>query len=266
MFLTKNALKKIRRFTIAYLALAGFCFAISAIFASFMIEYKLLVVLGIISLVLCALFRATGIYAEGKGKLINSGNKLITRDLRPAEFIRLYEEKRDCPDNVISEPDFEVLHLLVVAYDALGDAHRALGTLEYMISVAPPQKHDLIKVLKSSFLYGMGKTDEAEAIYLEMTAKKTDIVTRTTLDITSAIDRAMALGDYTTAEARARQMLAQSVPKPTPLATLAINYILGKVCYKTDRFDEARQYLNYCAINGGETTYKTEAIDMLRNM
>ena len=266
MFLTKKSLRRIRLLTSAYIILGIICFIISLIFSYFLVEYKLLVILGIVSLILGALFHMSGKYAEGKGKLLNSGNQLVLFELRPAEFVRLFEEKRDCPDNVIVKPDFDVLQLLVVAYEAMGDTGRTLGTLEYMLSIVPEKKRTLVKILQCSVLFDVGRTAEAEALYAQLLNSKMDIISKSTFDILTKNDRALAMGDFTTAEAHNRQMLSQSFPHITPLVSLGIHLNLAKICCKTERIEEAKAHLNYCIDNGGETVIKKEAIDILSNI
>ena len=55
------------------------------------INENFLLILGIIVYLLCILMIFWGRYAEGKGKLINLGNKLVRNELKPAEFILHYE-------------------------------------------------------------------------------------------------------------------------------------------------------------------------------
>jgi len=266
MFLTKSALRKINVLTGTYYIIGLFSLVIFGIFCHLDVEANLLLFIGIFCLVFGILIRPWGKYAEGKGKLLNSGNKLVMHELRPAEFIRLFEEKRDCPDNVVSKPDFEVLQLLVVTYEALGDKELEMGIIEYMCSIAPENRKALAKTLKASILYDTGNIEEAERLYKELLGEKLDFITKSTLDVLTKIDRAMAFGDFTMAEAHCKQLLIQKFPKPTPLNTVSINLILGEICYKTGKTDEAKAYLNYCAQNGGETVYKTKALNMLNSL
>ena len=93
---------------------------------------------------------------------MNSGNKLVYQELCPAEFIRLYEEKRDSSENVISKPAFEVLSLVVTAYDVLGDTEHELETIDEMFSIASEKKKPLVNLLKAAVLFNIGKIEEAE--------------------------------------------------------------------------------------------------------
>lgn len=266
MFLTKKALTKIRLMTGVYCILGVLFLIISGILVSFLVKSIFLVILGIVCFPLAAVCYASGKYTEGKGKLINSGNKLVFQQLRPAEFIRLYEEKRDHPDNVIARPDFEVLQLLATAYDALGDTDRELKILEQLISIASEKKKGLAKLMKSAVLFSVGKVEEADLLYSEVLSGKTDLLTKATLDTITKSDRAMALGDYTIAETYYRQLLTQTFPKNTPLSILYAQFNLAKIYYATGRYDDAKIQLQHCIETGGETGIKSESANMLTKL
>ncbi|MBR5773899.1 MAG: hypothetical protein IKY44_03505 [Clostridia bacterium] len=270
MFLTKKALRKIKRLVGFYIGIGIFCIVIAVLFACLKIDSgidKSMVLIGAFALLFGVLFRKIGRYAEGKAKLINHANKLVHNELRPAEFIRLYEQARDCPDNVVSEPDFDVLRLLVLAYDALGETEQVLDTLEQILAIAPAGMRPMAIILKASVLYEMGSTEEAEALYAEVVNMELNFVTRPVMEALVKLDRAMALGDFVTAEAYCRQSLQRkSFPKNTPLSILYTNFNLAKICLKTNRPEEAREYLQYCIENGGETAIKSKAADRLREI
>ena len=139
MFLTRKALKKIRLLIGTYFALGALSFVIAVIFKLFSIENKFIIILGFVCFLLGVFFGKIGRYSEGKGKLINIGNKLVNHQLRPAEFIHLYEEKRDSSENVVSKPDFDVLILVVTAYDAW-EIPNELETLEKCFPLLPRKK------------------------------------------------------------------------------------------------------------------------------
>lgn len=266
MFLTRKALQKIRLLTGAYYILGALCLIVSSAFAFLCIESKFLVILGIVSLLLGVLSRTIGRYSEGKGKLINSGNKLVFQQLCPAEFIHLYEEKRNSSENVISKPDFDVLQLVATAYDALGDTEHELETLEEMLSIASEKKKSLVNLLKAAALFGIGKIEEADRLFCQMQNEKMDLITKATFDMILKSDRAMALGDYSIAEIYNKQMLIKTFPKNTPLALLYIHFSLAKIYYITERFSEAKPHCKYCVENGGETAIKLEAANMLNDL
>ncbi len=256
MFLNKKSLTKIWLLVGAYLALATFSFLIAIVFAILEIEGNFHIIVGCFCLAVAPLTYAIGRYAEGKGKLINSANKLIFHQLRPADFIRLYEEKRDDSSNVISKPDFDVLQALIAAYDALGDADRALETADQILAITPKKKLARAKLLKCSLLYSIGRSEEAEVIYRDVLNGKLDMMTKYFSDVVMKSDRALALGDDTTAEAYSRQVLSQ---KSTPLSILYAHCHLAEVCYRTNRRSEAEVHLNYCIENGGETGIQRKA-------
>ncbi len=206
----------------------------------------------------------TGRYSEGKGDLINHGNKLVLRELKPAEFIRLYEQARDCPENVVSKPDFDVLQLLLAAYDSLGQTEREFEVVEQMSSIASKKIPNRVKVIRLSLLYSTGKIDEAEELYKDALNSKMDMISIAMLDDVTKSDRARALGDFTVVEAYQKKRLVSTFPKATPLALVYSRYILAEIYLKTDRKDAAKEHLEYCAQNGGETKIRLDAIEALK--
>lgn len=266
MFLTRKSLKKIRLLTGAYYILGVFCFLMSGVFALLGEISWFLVAFGIVCLLLGVVFRAVGRYAEGKGILLNSGNKLVLQQLRPAEFIRLYEEKRDSSENVIAKPDFDVLRLVATAYDALGDTEHELETLDEMLSIASEKKKSSAVLLKAAVLFSIGKIEEADRLFSQVQNTKMDLVTKMMSDMILKSDRAMAIGDYATAEIYFKQMLAKTFPKNTSLSLLYDHFGLAKIYKRTERFDEAKFHCNYCVENGGETSIQAEAVNMLNDL
>jgi tetratricopeptide (TPR) repeat protein len=256
MFLNKKALTKIWLITGAYIAVAALCFFLGILCAVLEVDYILDFVLGGLCLAASPLIYKYGCYAEGKGKLIAKGNKFILHQLRPAEFIRLYEEKRNDPGNVVSKPDFEVLQMLAIAYDATGDTVRTLETTELMVAAAPKKKLNRAKLAKCSLLFSLGHFEEAEAIYSDVANSKLDMISKYLADVTMKSDRALALGDLTTAEAYFRQALAR---KSTPLSALYSHYHLATICYRTNGIEEAEVHRSYCIENGGETNTQRKA-------
>lgn len=256
MFLNKKSLIKIWLLVGSYLALAVICFLIAIFFAVLEIESKFHIIVGCFCLAAAPLFYAFGRYAEGTGKLLSKGNKLVSQQLRPAEFVRLYEEKRSDPSNVVSKPDFAVLQLLVTAYDALGETDRALETAEQILAISSKKKFARAKLLKCSLLFSIGRSEEAEVIYRDVLNGKLDMMTKYLSDMVMKSDRALALGDDTTAEAYSRQVLKQ---KSSPLSMLYAHYHLARICYRTNRRSEAETHRSYCIKNGGETNTQRKA-------
>ena len=261
MFLTKISLRKIRLLVGADLSVAAFAFLSAIVFAFLEMECLTLVIIGCLCLVLAFLSYQLGRYAEGKGKLMAKGNELVCQQLRPADFIRLYEETLHDPDNRISNADGDVLQLLLTAYDAMGESQQALEIAEQILSIASSKKVNIAKLSKSALLFNIGRAEEAEDIYKEVICGKLDILTKAVADAVMKTDRAMFLGDYTTAENYFSQSLIQKFPKPTPLSKLSAHYYLAKICYKTDRKEEADEHRKYCIENGGETGMQREAVN-----
>ena len=263
MFLTRKARNSINWLTIAYcvlgvllLLLAGFDALLGAV------SWEL-VCIGILAIAFGFLLRPIMRYSLGTNKLLMRANKLVYHQLRPGEFIRLYIQKRDCPDNVVAKPDFNVLNQLAVAYDALDDTAHVQETLDQMLSIAPEKKKAYAMLLKAGMLYGKGQKEEAEQLYREAQNGKLDFMTKATADVVLKTDRAMALGDYATAEAYFKQMLAQSFPKHPPLSVLIAHYNLGKIYALTNHPEKAKEHVNYCLENGGETAIKAKTAEIL---
>lgn len=259
MYINKKSLVRIWLLVGAYLALAIFCLFIEIFYAVFEIDGNLHVIVGCFCLVAAPLFYAWGRYAEGKGKLLNQGNKLIYHQLKPAEFIHLYEEKKDDPSNVVSKPDYQVLLMLIAAYDALDDHDLALATMEQAIAIVPKKHFNKALITKCDLLFNYGRLDEGESLYKELSDQELDAISKIMLDAVMKSDRAMLLGDDTTAEAYYRQAMTRSFPKPTPLSLLYAHYHLARICFKTNRREEAEEHRRYCIEKGGETGAQQQA-------
>ena len=267
MFLTRKALRKIRLIVGAFCVEALVCFIVFGVFTYLEVESIALAIIGIICLFLAVSFRAIGRYAEGKAKLLANGNKLVLYELRPQIFIQMYNEARDCPDNVISKPDYDVLRVLAAAYDSCGDSNGALEAIEQMILVAKENQKPHAKLLKAAELFDMGKTDEANQLYSEVTNGKMDAMAKMIADIVMKSDRAMAMGDFAVAEAYFKNRLTKkSLPKPNPLEVLTNHFALAELYCKTERSEQAKPHLEYCIKNGGETNIKTKAEDIMSGM
>ena len=263
MFLTKKALRKINLLTGAYFILSAVLFILSLIYTLLDLKCTFLVILGFISFIGGLICIKSGRYSEGKGKLIGKGYRLVHHDLRPAEFIRLYEEKRDDPENVISAPDFDILSMLAIAYDSLGDEERCLETTNKLIDIAPEKKKAEAKLLKCSLLYNMEKTEEADLIFAEVQKEDLPLPLKGLSEILIKSDRAMAYGDYLMAEKYFKDRISAKFPHNTPLSKLYTHINLAKIYIKTDRPDEAKAHIDYCIQNGGETAIPRDAEKML---
>lgn len=266
MFLTKKALVKIWVKVGAYIALGVLVFCMPLAHTALRPDSVKYVIFGSIVLLLALLFYKWGRFSEGKGKLLNKGRKLIYFEMRPAEFIRLYNEARDCPSNIVSEPDFDVLTMLGAAYDALDDEEHELEILEQMSRIDFKNKEIRVKILKASVLFDKGRKEEAEEIYVEVLRGKKDAFTTAQLDAVTKCDRALAMGDYAVAEEYCKEQLIRPFPKPTPYEDLIHHFKLAEIYCKTDRCDEAKQHLNYCIENGKELPIVNKARAMLEKL
>lgn len=261
MFLTKKSILKIALLAISYFILG------SAFFALYLLSGdSFLRTFAIIFYALCPIFVIWGRYAEGKGKLINLGNKLVRGDLKPAEFIKEYQRINASEDYVVKKPSVEVLLLVAVAYDCLGEREAALSAADEMIRVASDKKKSRAWLIKCSFLFSYGMTDEAEAIFNASRATKLDFLSQALADAIFKSDRAKALGDYKTVEAYKLTQLSRTFPKLDNLSKLSINYTLAEVYEKLDDREKAISHYKYCLENGGETELKPLAREALERL
>ena len=263
MYLTNKQRRKIRLLTGAYIAIGAISLLAFIVFGPYNEDLTLLI-LGLLMLLLSPVIYKVGRYGEGQAKLINKGNKLVLGQLRPAEFLQIYEETRNNPDNVVAEPKFDVLQMVLLAYDVLGKTEEALDTLALMATVVPEKKRHLLKGLQASLLYANGKVEQAEKLYTELLNTKLDIMAAAVMNALTNADRAMARGDFATAEAYFNRTLTQAFPKPNPLGVVQTHFNLATIYLKTDRTEEAKTHLDYCIAHGGETFFQSQA-QTLRN-
>ncbi len=266
MFLTKKGLLKILMVAIIYFVVGSLCLALGAFIASLGVNGKFLFVLGAVCYALSPLLALWGRYAEGKGILINTGNKYVRNELKPYEFIKEYQSLKSSTELVINKPSVEVLQLVAMAYDAVDDRENCLLTMDEMIAVASEKKKTFAKLIKCSFLFSYDKIDEAEAIFTEARAAKQDLLCQTITDIVLKSDRAMAMKDYKTVEAYLLKALSQTVPKLDPLSKLTLHYKLGEVYENLQDCANALTHYQYCAEHGGETAIKASAVAALERL
>lgn len=259
MFLTKKGLKKILIMAVSYLVLGSSCITIAILFTNMGIDATFLLILGAIVYALNVIIIFYGRYAEGKGKLINLGNKLVRNELKPAEFIREYTALKNSNDLVINKPSVEVLQLVAIAYASLDDRENCLKTVEEMITVAGEKERARVNLIKVSFLFSYDIKDEAENIFNETQKLKLNFMCKALIDAILKSDRAMAMGDYKTAELYNLKMLNQTFPKLDNLGKLAAHYNLGKVYEKLQDNEKAVSYYKYCENYGGETAISLSA-------
>jgi len=265
MFLTRKSFRKILTMAICYASLGSTCIIASLLLNTGGISDKFLFILGLISYLLCVLFAFWGRYAEGKGRLIALGNKLVRKELKPMEFINHYEMLKNSNDLVIKKPCIEVLQLVAVAYDSLDDRQNVMATVNEMIEVASEKKKAFANLLKSAFLFDYGNTEKAELLFNENKSRNKDMLSVGLADAILKCERAMAMGDYKTVEAYNLNLINRKFPKLDNLTKLAVNYRLGEVYKKLNENEKAVNYYRYCAEFGGETAIKKSAVLNLQN-
>ena len=258
MFLTKKSRLKILLMVICYLVLGSLCIALS-ITSDLIWMDSVIFYIGIILYALCPLLVLWGLYAEGKGILINFGNKLVRNELKPAEFIKYYENLKNSPDLIVNKPSIEVLNLVSTAYELLGDKEHSMQIVDEMLLIAGEKKKNLVKLIKVSHLFDCGKIEEAEMLFEEVRSLKMDFVCQSLADAILKTDRANALGDYKTVEVYNLNRLEQSFPKLDNAGKLVVNFSLGEVYEKMGDNEKAIKHYRFCAENGGETAIKDAA-------
>lgn len=259
MFLTKKGFRKILIMAICYFILGSICITVAILFSNIGIDAEFIFVLGVIVYILNVFIIFCGRYAEGKGKLINLGNKLVRNELRPTEFIKVYKALKNSNDLVIKKPSIEVLQLVAIAYDSLDDRENALATVDEMVTIASEKKKAYAALIKTSFLFSYGKKDEAEKLFAEIQRLKHNFMCKALIDAILKSDRAMAMGDYKTVELYNLKMLEQAFPKLDNLGKLVVHYRLGEVYEKLQDIEKAASHYKYCVNYGGETAIKISA-------
>lgn len=266
MLLTKKSFRKILIMVICYFAFGSICMAVSIFFAGIGITDYFLPILGAITYLLGIVMAVWGGYAEGKGRWINLGNRLVRNELKPAEFIRHYEQLRDATDLVVKKPSVEVLLLASVAYDSLDDREKALLTANEMIAVASEKKKPFAKLAKASLLFSYGNVEKAESLFQEAQTQKLDVMCRGLADAILKSDRAYAFGDYKTVETYHLNILEQTFPALDLLGRLVTHYKLGEVYEKLQDNEKAVSYYQYCVAHGGETAIRLSAMERMRHL
>ncbi len=266
MFLTRKSFLKILIMAICYFILGSIAISLWFVFNGMGISENFLLILGIIVYLLCVLMIFWGRYAEGKGKLINLGNKLVRNELKPAEFIMHYESLKKSNDLMIKKPSIEVLQLIAIAYDSLDDRGNALATVDEMIDVVSDKKKVFANLVKTSFLFSYDKKEEAELLFEAAQKQKLDFMCQSLADAILKTDRAMALGDYKTAETYNLKILERTFPKLDNLGKLVVHYKLGEIYEKSQDNCKAITNYQYCVDFGGETAIKKSAIEKLQRI
>jgi len=266
MFLTKQAIRKIIILSAVLFGLGTLLVLLGVLSNVFDTPSNYLFVFGGFEYLFCGFYIFTGRYSEGKAKLINSATKLIRNELKPAEFLMEYNAIRFSNDLVVNKPDFDVLQRVATAYDLLDDEENALLTVEQMIATSKGKKKNRAYLLKASLLYSNGKTEEAEALFFEVQKQKLDVISKSLCDTILKGDRALALGDYKTAEAYFLKSLTQSFPKADKLMTLIYYHKLGEIYEKTKEPQKALYYYQYCIENGGATAIRRNAAESIARL
>ena len=259
MFLSRKRLARVLLWPICYISIGGICLWLGMRFSALGVGVGSLFTVGAIACVLGVLIIPVSYYNESKAKVINLGNKLVCHELRPAEFINVYEALRKSEDLLVNRPSIDILQLAAIAYDASGDRENSLATVDELVAVAGEKKKTYANLIKVSFLFGNGKADEAEKLFAQTQKNQLDIMCKTLSDAIMKSDRAMAMGDYKIVEAFALQRLSQSVPKLHNLGKLVTHYQLAEVYEKMQDPVKAATHYQYCVSNGGETALKASA-------
>ncbi len=269
MFITKKArIKVIIRFVIsAFMCIANTALAIFLCLTGNDEPLSVIIALAVSFFIISIGTFPLGYYSEGVSELYNIGRKTVYCELRPGEFISQYISRRNSPDNVISKPNFMVLSMALVAYDVMDDMEGAfLNTLDEMDSVANVRQKDIAKLLRADYLYEKGEIKEAERIFNDVRSRKLGLIARDTADRILKGERAMAYGDYATAEDYYRKELSRTFPALTTLEHLIFKFKFGLICSKTGRREEAEELFGFCSKFGGATSIRRKAEKLLNEM
>lgn len=266
MFLTKQAIRKIIILSAVLFGLGTLLLVIGVLEALFTEPSPFLFVLAGVEFFIGVFNIFTARYSEGKGKLLNSANKLIRVELKPAEFLMEYNALRFSKDLVVNKPSFEILQMAALAYDLLDDEGNALLAAEQMVNVSKGKKKNRALLYKASLLYSAGKTEEAEALFFEVQKQKLDILSKAFADAVLKGNRSLAFGDYKTAEAFYLDTLAKSFPKPDRLSIVSCHYKLGEIYEKSGESQKALYYYQYCIENGGATAIRRNAAESIARL
>lgn len=259
MFLTKKGFFKILIIAIAYFVIGSVTITTAIVFSNLGIDAKFLFVLGTIVYILNVFFVFIGRYAEGKGKLLNLGNKLVRKELRPAEFLKEYEKLKNDQSLVIKRPSINILLLVALAFNLLDDKENCLLTVDEMISIVGSKKRIYVELIMASFLFDYGENERAEQLFIEIQKRKLSPTCKMIVDSILKSDRAMAIKDYALVEVYNLNLLKQTFPKLDNLGLLVVHHKLGEVYENMQQTEKAISYYQYCCSNGGETALKTSA-------
>lgn len=262
MFLTRKDIILIRLVSSSYFILAAS--SLISAYTSFKAgeSFVLYIVFAVLWLFPGTLHPYTGRYNRGCAKYVNMGNKLVNKELRPADFIKAIDEKIEDRSTIVLKPHPRVLALLIAAHNLLGDNESALKYAERIATAKTKQQIISAKLLKASVLYASGKTDVAENLFHEIESINPRGIIKTNFNELRCIDRAMVSEDYALAEDYIRKKLAKPSLIPNSMI-LIYHWNLYCICVKTDRENEAAIHLKYCAEHGGETAIKQKAKEML---
>ncbi len=259
MFLTKKSIFKIAFLGVMYFIAGSISLAMGVHFNTQGINESPLFVIGVVLYLLCPLFVLWGRYAEGIGKLAKKYIGVLREGLRPAEFIKEYEDLTGSSDLVVCKPSTEALLFVALAYDCLDEYDMAISFAEKALAVAPSKKKTKATLFLVSILYSCGRTDEAENLFDEVQKGKLGFSAQAFADMIRKTDRAMAIGDYKTVISTELAQLEVKFPKPDNLAQLAIRHTLAVAYEKLGDTENALPYYRYCAEHGGETAIRSSA-------
>lgn len=265
MLLTKKRAWKIALMTVCYFLLGCFCLYRATQLRAAGQSSGALLTLAIVCYVLCPLIVLWGLYAEGKGRLLQKGNRLVRFELRPGEFLKQYHALRE-EKLVLCRPSVELLVLLTSAYDTVGDRDGALAAADAAIDASRGKQRTVSKLFKASLLFSFDRIDEAEALFVEAQGEAQNATSRYVIDMIRHSDRAMAMGDYTDAQVYNLGLLQRAFPRLDPLGIVSVHFTLGVLYERMEKPTEAISYYRFCVANGNETSYRTFAAEALERL
>lgn len=266
MFLNEKGLLKALLVTAEYFVLGCFCIVCNFILSWLGAFSTFLLVLGIVVILLCPLIFLYGRYVEGKAIHINKANKLVRKQLKPAEFLKYYNSLKNNDSLIINKPSFEILYFVYCANDVLNGSISNDTVVDEMIEAANDKKKNFAQLIKVSHLYSCGRIEQADSLLYEIQKQKLDTRCNLLIDGILKVDRAKVMRDYRIAEVYLLNALNRSFPKPDNLSKLIYNYSLGEVYEGLNDTKKAIQYFEYCSKFGGETAIKSVSAEKVKSL
>ena len=205
------------------------------------------------------------VYHEGKWRLTSLGNRAVMDALLPDVFLSEYEKAKNAPDNVSSKPSFSLLLFKLVAHELKGDGEGTAATLDEMERLYPKGgKNAITKATRAEDEYEKGSFETGERLLAEAERSAKGLRAKATVRNVRSSARAIAAGDFVTAESYYIRLTSATGIARHPNAAVLIGYFrLAEICRRTDRPKDAKRYLEICRDSGKDTVFAQKARKMI---